>query len=409
MWGMMATAFLTVIFHRSALAVVLDYLIRDFQITDAAVAGALVGMYATMYMIMQIPGGLLADFWGPRKTVTAGMLVACAGSLIFASAPTLFMAFLGRGLVGLGVSVVFVSILKFQITWFKPTQFATISGLTGLTGNLGGIMATTPLAFLVTATGWRNSFFIVAAATFCIALLCWLVIRDSQEHLTGSYQADETKKKASIQGIAEALQVVFVNKNMWFLFFTSFGLAGCLMAFSGSWSIPYLMQVYGFSRTHSANFMLAVILGKVVGFPLIGYLSDRFVRRKAPLLIFFSIHILLWAVFWSMGKPPANVLMAIFFFMGLSSGALMLIITLAKEANQPAYAGTAMSVVNIAPFLGVSCIQPLLGYALELRWAGLITLGAKVYPLAAYRLLFAACLTVLLISFCFALQIKEAK
>jgi sugar phosphate permease len=196
---------------------------------------------------------------------------------------------------------------------------------------------------------------------------------------------------------------------MWFLFFTSFGLAGCLMAFSGSWSIPYLMQVYGFSRTHSANFMLAVILGKIVGFPLIGYLSDRFVRRKAPLLIFFSIHILLWAVFWSMGKPPANVLMAIFFFMGLSSGALMLIITLAKETNQPAYAGTAMSVVNIAPFLGVSCIQPLLGYALELRWAGLITLGAKVYPLAAYRLLFAACLTVLLISFCFALQIKEAK
>ncbi len=49
MWGALSVSFLIVMFHRSAMAVVLDYLIRDFKITDAAVAGALVGMYSTMY------------------------------------------------------------------------------------------------------------------------------------------------------------------------------------------------------------------------------------------------------------------------------------------------------------------------------------------------------------------------
>ncbi len=412
MWGMLAAAFLMVMFHRSALAVVLDYLIRDFGINDAAVAGALVGMYSFVYLLMQIPAGLLADFWGPRKTVTSGMIVACIGSLVFAWGPSLFFAFLGRGLVGLGVSVVFVSILRFQITWFKPTQFATISGITGLTGNLGGIVATTPLAFLVVAAGWRNSFMIVGMVTLLIAALCWFIVRDKddrEDSLAEKSAADTLPNRISYQGVLEALQFVLKNKYTWFLFFTGLGYFGAMMAFSTSWSIPYLMQVYGFSRSQSANFMLMVVVGKIVGLPVIGYISDKLGNRKTPLLISFAFHIMLWAVlyFWNLGKPPANGLMVLFFFMGLSSAGLVLIITLSKEVNDIKYAGTSMSVVNMAPFLGTSLIQPLMGYVLEMKWDGAIAMGVKIYPLEAYRLLFATCLVILLAAFCFALKIKE--
>lgn len=313
MWGTLATALITTVFHRTALAVVMDQLIRDFQIQDASVAGALAGLYSMIYMVMQIPGGMLTDLWGSRKTVSYGMLVGCIGTLIFAFAPNLFFAFLGRGLVGLGASVIFVSMLRIQMLWFKPSQFASISGLTGFAGNMGAMVATTPLAFLVVSVGWRGSFTLVSMVTFLIALLCWFVIRD-RPHSTGE-TSESSSNSNNGKWMAEALTEIFRNKNTWYLFCTSIGFGGVLLAFTGSWSVPYLMQVYNLSRSQAANFAIAIILGKMIGFPLIGFVSDRLAKRKLPLLCFMAFHVFLWLLLytWNAGKPPAVVLYAIFF------------------------------------------------------------------------------------------------
>ena len=42
--------------------------------------------------------------------------------------------------------------------WFRPNEFATISGFSQTAGSLGAIVATAPLAMLVEAIGWRASF-----------------------------------------------------------------------------------------------------------------------------------------------------------------------------------------------------------------------------------------------------------
>ena len=419
MWGILALTYLIVFFHRLSLAVVLDYLTIDLNIEDAAMAGALVASYAILYMIMQIPAGLLADSWGPRKTVTTGMLVACAGSVIFALAPTLFFAFVGRCLVGLGVSVVLVSILKFQISWFKPSQFATITGLTFLVGNLGVVLGTTPFALLVNSVGWRTSFVIIGGITFFVTLLCWLLVRDNPgEVIPGknkrplSRPKEEQKEKGSKASFAEllkALKAVIKNPRTWPLFANAFGTYGTLFAFTGTWSVSYLMQIYGLTRNASASLIMAVPLGMIVSHPLMGFVSDRLRRRKQPMLILLSIYIALWALlfFWNNGQPPLQALYPIFFLIGFASGSSAIILPMAKEVNEPTFSGIALSVVNIGPFAGMAALQPLLGYILDLRWEGVIDAGAKVYPLAAYRSLLGACLITLIIAFAFTLTIKE--
>lgn len=85
-------------------------------------------------MFMQIPVGFLVDSLGARKSVTIGTVFAAIGSIIFGLAGTVFLAFLGRVLVGLGVSVVFISILKILSTWFKESEFRTMSGITSFIG-----------------------------------------------------------------------------------------------------------------------------------------------------------------------------------------------------------------------------------------------------------------------------------
>lgn len=445
MWCALALSFLVVYFHRVSLAVVMDYLMADLAISEAAVAGTLAGMYSIIYLVMQIPSGLLADFWGARKTVTAGMLVAALGSVLFALATGLFLSFTGRAIVGLGVSVIYVSILKFLTSWFRPNQFATMTGLTILVGNIGGALGTVPMALLVTGFGWRNSFFLIGVITFFIAVLCWLIVKDTPEAMLGvtkrtsglwipasifkrwtgrkgkdSGEPGETafsgascstlpSSRAGYLELMQALKKVLRNRYSWYLFMSILGVYGTLIAFTGAWSISYLMHVYGFTRGEAANYMLAVTVGMMVGCPLVGYISDRLGRRKWPHLAFFLLYILFWALLltWNRGRPPVNMLYPLFFSMGLAASTVVIIFATCRELNEPAYAGVALGVVNMGAFAGISILQPLLGYVLDLRWDGAFSMGSKIYPLASYHLLFATCLTTLLVCFLFALSIRE--
>ena len=69
---------------------------------------------------------------------------------------------MGRTLVGIGVSVAFIAILKISALWFPANRFATLSGVTMLAGNLGAVIAGAPLAWIVTQTSWRAVFVALA-------------------------------------------------------------------------------------------------------------------------------------------------------------------------------------------------------------------------------------------------------
>ncbi|TAH63038.1 MAG: MFS transporter, partial [Gottschalkiaceae bacterium] len=156
-FGILIFAYMIVFFHRLAVGVVREDLAREFGMSGITFAN-LSSTYFYAYMIMQIPSGILADTLGARKTVTFGTLAAGAGSIIFGFANSLFWIFFGRLLVGLGVSVVFIAILKIQSQWFKESEFATLSGVSSFFGNLGGIFAQTPLVLMTAAITWRYSF-----------------------------------------------------------------------------------------------------------------------------------------------------------------------------------------------------------------------------------------------------------
>lgn len=350
---------------------------------------------------MQIPSGLLGDLWGPRKTVTTGMLVACFGTFVFASANSLTFAFIGRSVVGLGLSVVFISTSKYLTNWFKPSQFATLLSLIILSANFGGVMATVPLSLLVTVLGWRGSFWLIGLVMLVMAILSWLIVRDRPNSIATS---EVTHKKE----IINEFKTIIKNRYTWALFIINFGVAGTLLAFSSAWSILYLTQIYDLNVNQSASFMLILFIGKMAGFPLISMISDKIKRRKLPVLIVIVLYFLQWGIlFFSGERAPLVVLVCVFFFMGFFYGVLVLVLSLVKESNNENYSGVAISVINIAPFAGMAVLQPFLGYILDLGWKGAIINGVKQYPLEAYQSIFLTCLVLIFISFIFALKIRE--
>src|SRR5262249_33745823 len=144
-------------FHRIALGVVAQDLMRAFTIT-AATIGALAAIYPYVFVAMALVAGSLADTLGPRRTLGAGALAMGLGA-------SFGMVVLGRLVVSIGASVILIAFLTLAAEWFRGDEFATISGLTQTVGNIGGLAAAGPLALLVDAIGWRGSFETIGAVT----------------------------------------------------------------------------------------------------------------------------------------------------------------------------------------------------------------------------------------------------
>ncbi len=372
-WGIMALAYIVVFFHRMAAGVVRDDLVGAFQLSNATFAN-LGAAYFYAYMLMQFPTGILADTWGARKTVTAGMVLAGVGSLLFGYAPSVGWAFLGRLLVGIGVAVVFVCILKIQDQWFLPQEFSTMSGITSFIGNMGGLLAQTPLVFMVALFTWRNTFAVIGLASFVIAMLCYLIIRNSPQELQsgaaaakegtagGSEQTSPQKVKKQID-FRKSLVAVLRNPHTWPGFLIFAGFFGSYIAFSGTWGVSYMMDLYGLSKGAAASYAMMVTLGLMIGSIVIGVISDRMRSRKKPMYYFGITYLLTWGIliFSGGGKPPLEILYPLFFLMGFSCATFILCFAVAKEVNPPRLAGVSTSIVNTGGFFGAAVLPLLIG------------------------------------------------
>lgn len=368
----LAGAYLLVYFHRLSLSVVADTIAREFN-TTAGTLGLLGSIYFYCYAFMQLPAGLLADSIGPRKTVTFFLLIAAAGSIIFGLSPNIESAFVGRILVGFGVSMVFIPTIKILSRWFRPDEFAFMAGLLNGVGGIGVFAATGLLAFMALSFGWRVSFELIGASTLLITALCWLIVRDSPrdkyQRMDHTAEVEKDEIPADVQiSLSESVKRVLSEKHFWPVAVWFFLDCGIFFGFGALWGGPFVMHVYKLSQAETGTVLSMIALGMIIGSPLIGLLSDNLLKsRKLPLML---CSLILTGVIFVMYFFPAGftrlTLCILFFVFSVSSSAIVAIgFTTTKELFPIGIAGTSVGMVNLFPFLGGAVFMPLLGKILD--------------------------------------------
>ncbi|HOP75611.1 MAG TPA: MFS transporter [Bacillota bacterium] len=421
-WTPLAFAFLASYFHRTATGVVADSLMRDFSIARAADIGGLASVYFYIYAVMQLPAGILADTFGPRRTVLLALLTATAGAVIFGAAQNIPMLYAGRILSSAGVSLIYISIVKIHAEWFRTREFTTMTGLIVVAGSSGFLLAATPLAWMVEWFGWRTSFYSIGAYTLMALIFCWFWVKDRPAELglpsmaeveawEGTIKRNEKAVEPKPYNIKDNLKQVLGNPATWWPFLASVAIYGVYMAFMGLWAVPYLMQVYGFSRVTASSYVMAMSIGTLLGAPIIGVISDRLALRRLPNLVVSSGFLALWLVFtfWDGGKPPVWALYPICFGIGLGMSGNNLNVACGKEVTPPAMTGMVAGLVNAGSFVGGALMQPLFGWVLDRHWQGVMEEGVRIYPLEAYQQAFMMCAVVLGLGVLFTALIKETR
>ncbi|MDD2928460.1 MAG: MFS transporter [Sideroxydans sp.] len=371
-FGIVGLAYVLSFFHRFAPAAISSDLQLAFNTTGASLGG-LAATYFYVYTVMQIPTGILADTLGPRRVVAIGGVIAGIGSILFGMADTLAMASIGRLLVGLGVSVAFICMLKLNAVWFHDRHFGTATGATILLGNLGSVLAAAPLAWALGFVSWRTVFIAVGLASLVLAALAWWYVRNhpGEAGLPSLRELDGKESHPAHEGHwYDGLLVVIKNRATWPGLWVNMGLAGTLFAFGGLWAVPFLHDVYGMDRAMATDHTTLLLAGFAIGAFFIGTLSDRMGRRKPVMFAGALVYSMCWVVLWT-GTQMSGVLSHILFLvMGLSAPSFTLSWACAKEVNPPALSGMATSVVNVGAFLGTAIMQPLVGWAIDRAHAG---------------------------------------
>ncbi len=379
-WSLGALGFFYAFFQRVSPSAMVDDLMRDFA-ANAAVLGNLSAAYFYAYMVLQVPVGVMADRWGPRRLMTGAALLCAAGGVSFAAADNLSLAYLGRLLTGAGSAFFFVCSLKLASVWFPPQRFAFVSGMIMFIGVAGGIVGQAPMAGAVEIFGWRSTVMATALFGILYAGLCWFVVVDHPDHLSSSRGPPE----GPVHGhLLAGLYLALGHKQTWVLALLGASMSSTLLAFGALWGVPYMMTVYGIDRPQAAASVSLLLFGWALSAPAIGWVSDRIQKRKPPALIcalmaLVSFSLLIYGP--ALSLTGANILI---FLNGVFSAGMVIGFATVREHNSAQAAGSAVSFVNMCVVVSGAFLQPLIGWILDLQWDGALVSGVRQFNQANY-------------------------
>ncbi|MBN1663911.1 MAG: MFS transporter [Deltaproteobacteria bacterium] len=410
MLGVLGVIYFLACLHRISPTVIARDLVNEFG-ANATALGLMSSTYFYFYAAVQPPVGILSDTIGPRRVATIFTLIACLGCLVFGLAPNMFMAGVGRGLIGIGVGGIFVPGLKIFSGWYKPNEFAWVTGIFLALGNLGNLSASLPLTYLVMGLGWRFSFIVIAGISIPLAVLAWVILRDRPEDrgwppIVETSPLDALPATNVPNGLPAGRRfgIIFKSPGFWMITLSYFFTSGPGLTFQGLWSVPYLMDVYGYTRLQAGGLLMIMPLGFITGSPLIGFLADRLnIGRKQILLFTLFPSVAFWFIFFiSGGRIDSVFIVPMFFLMGAcGGGALSLYMTILKEFFPARLTGTAVGFMNPAGFLAAALYQPFTGYLMDA-----VGRTGSAYPLTAYHQVFTVFFISMLIAFGLILLLK---
>lgn len=254
--------------YRTANAVIGPVLTDELAL-GAGSLGLLTSAYFLAFAAAQLPLGMLLDRFGARRVESGLLLIAASGALFFALGHSIADLAIGRGLIGLGVSACLMAAFKAFSLWFPPERQASLTGWIMTSGGLGALAATAPLEAALHVTGWREIFFGLAALTLVVAIWLFLSVPEKKD----------THKPEPLLAQWQGVKQVFTSAHFWRFAPLGLTITGGFMAIQSLWSMSWLMQVNGYSRSIAADHLAGMSVAMLIAYVLIGLLATGLARR----------------------------------------------------------------------------------------------------------------------------------
>jgi len=363
---------------RMCMPVLFEEISLDLGLSMVAI-GAVWGMDPLAGVFIGLPGGLLADRFGVKRT----LMVVCFMSGVFGAMRGLSVSFVSMAatmfLFGLMAATMPSVVPKTTAVWFGGRRLGLANVLLNVAWSVGTMVATmfSATVFSPLLGGWRNVLFLYGAPCIILSLLWFITGREPE----GAELLETTASKVPFQ---QALSRVIHIKHVWIIgvvMLTTFGSSMGLFGY-----LPLYLREIGWTPA-SADSAITILTGvSCIGITPIVLLSDRLGSRKGMLVISIIIMTITLGLLPLVNGPRVWVLLAINGFMRGGALALFIVMIFEMEGVVSAYSGTALGLANSLGMLG-AFFSPPLGNSLTvfnpglplIFWALLSSLGLPFF------------------------------
>ncbi len=242
------------------------------------------------YALFQAPGGWLADRFGPRVVLGAGVVWwGVFTSLITFVSPawngSLGIVIAIRFSLGMGEAVVYPASNCIVSDWIPSSERGIANGIIFAGVGFGAGVTSPLINYLVLNYGWRSSFWVSAAIGVIVGAIWYFVARDTPkqhpsvsagelQHIRAGLPSDVSVSashgKLSWTTILKSLNVLAIT----FSYF-AYGYAAYIFF---SWFFIYLSTVQNLNLRRSGYYTMLPFIAMSVCSPLGGWISDRVTR-----------------------------------------------------------------------------------------------------------------------------------
>jgi MFS transporter, ACS family, glucarate transporter len=359
------------------------------------------------YALFQLPGGILGQVWGARRTVFAIGLISVLGISGTVAAPellagsSLFAVLLALQFVlGMGQAPTFpVSTGAFE-TWFPPAQWALVQGLQTMGLGLGAAIAPPLVAAVMTSVGWQWALLWTAVPAVPLFLLWVWYARDAPaEHpavsvaelsLLQTASTEAPNSRISLSEIGSILR----DRHVLLLTFAYFSM-NYVFYLLGNWCFLYLVQDRHFSVLESGWLAtmppIAAGLGAGVGGMIASALFVRFGTRRGlrviPLTVLPAAALLLLALPYTTNAYGAVAILALCYgLIELTEGSFWATAMTVGSRNTMAVGGIMNTGGSLGGVVGIPIVALLSGHG-SWNMAFLVGAGFALASAAAWVLL----------------------
>jgi MFS family permease len=325
---------------------------------------SLTSIYHFAFAASQIPVGAAMDRFGVRPVslcLLVGTVVGATASG-FATGPEAFLA--GQFMLGVATSGMLMCPMTLAAKQVSAARFGLWSGMILSVGNVGMLLSSSPLAWVIEHYGWRAGFWLSAAFGVVVLMAVFILVpRSDPAH---------TDDSSPLSQMVEVVRLGFSRPLRGLIGLALVSLAAALVL-RGLWGGPWLMDVKRLSRIEAGNDLGLFTLAMIVGPVLIGMLDRKFGHRRAVLAfahIFCAVVLLLMAGgapgllvsdLFGVAVMPSTYDVVLLVLIGLAISAQPLIYGMTRQLIDPVNAGKALSAVNLAFFLGAALMQSVTG------------------------------------------------
>ncbi len=275
--------------QRNSLSIAAERIMPELHLSQMQV-GWLMETFTVVYMVLQLPAGMLGERIGGRATFVAVGVVTFVATIatpltpFLLSGTALFVALvLAQALMGAAQAPVFPVGAGITETWFPASRWNFANGLNASGMNLGTAITAPLIVALTAAFGWQGALLWVALPTALLtATWAWYGRDRPREHpKVTPAELNELGARATepIAPLTTTRLLRVLTSREVLLLAASYTCMNYAFYLLSSWSFLYLVQERHLSALEGGWLAMLPPIGAAVGAWLGGGLTDRLAAR----------------------------------------------------------------------------------------------------------------------------------